>query len=68
MPDPNLSCYKVNCGGEFVYLGSGDSTYLYECEECGAALKREQVENLAEDSGAIGQLAQVLLERGETDA
>jgi hypothetical protein len=66
MSRANLSCYKVDCNGEFVYLGSDDSAQLYECESCGAALKREQVETLAEDNGAIGQLAQALLERGES--
>jgi len=62
---PNLSCFK--CHGEFEAVGSENGNLLYECEDCGLELREDLTRELAEDGGAIGRLAEVLLERGETD-
>jgi len=60
----NLSCYRVNCHGEFERCDASDDR-LYECDECGSELKQAGVEELAQDDGPVGQLAQVLLEGDE---
>lgn len=61
MSAANLSCYRVDCHGEFEPCGAGDDS-LYRCSECGSELQQSGVEELAEDDGPVGQLAQVLLE------
>lgn len=62
MTDRALSCYRVDCRGEFR---PADGSELYRCEECGSELGREPVEQLAGDTGPVAQLATALLERAE---
>jgi uncharacterized Zn finger protein len=61
----NLSCFQ--CNGEFEAVGSENGDLLYECEDCGLELREDLTRELAEDGGAIGRLAEVLLERGDAE-
>lgn len=66
MSEANLSCYKFDCAGEFVYQGDEAGDTLYECRDCGATLREKGVRKLAKDDGAVGQLAEVLLNGGRS--
>ncbi len=57
----SLTCYRVDCRGEFRYCGDESGDLLYECRECGASLCETGVRQLATDDGPVGQLASLLL-------
>lgn len=58
----NLNCFRVGCPGTLEYISDGET--LYRCDECGDELSQPGVEELATDSGALAQLADVLLDGG----
>jgi|GEM_PF-3575586 len=62
MSGQDLMCPRVNCHGEFEYLGDDGCAALYQCSECSETLNQAGVEELADDDGVLGALAQLLLE------
>lgn len=56
----DLTCFR--CGSDFQTSG-GNSGCLFECDECGTSLRRDLVEEIAGDGGALGELAEALLDR-----
>jgi len=62
MSRANLSCPRVSCTGEFERVGESDETTLYRCRDCGETLAQGGIEDLADQDGALGQLAKALLE------
>jgi len=60
----SLHCYKNRCNGTLT-RSNPDSGGLYECDECGAGINQEPVEELAGGDGPVAQLATTLLQNNE---
>jgi len=61
-----LECYKTSCRGVLQACEQSDEC-LFRCDECNASIKQSAVETLADDTGPVAQLANVLLETAATE-
>lgn len=60
MPEANLTCFNVGCGGEFEYVEQSDTTVEYRCQDCSAELTQTDIETVADLGGPIGKVAEQL--------